>query len=277
MPGGGGAIALFVLLTVAAGAIVLWWRGVLETRRLRHRLETASIDLQNLQLAFGRFAPDEVIEGIIADGLEHGGGEKKEVTVLFADLVGFTALSESVEPAVLVRILNGYFERMSEAIGAHRGYVSTFIGDGILAFFGALAPNPWQGNDSLHAALEMRRALEAYNRELEEQRLPTLAMGIGLQRGEGVMGLVGSRDLKEFAFVGRVVNVASRVQDLTRQFDADIIITDALRRTIDPQFVVKKLPATLVKGVDDPIEIYAVECFAGSAGDAGGSRAHDLE
>ena len=70
-------------------------------------------------------------------------GEKKEVTVLFADVAGFTALSESLEPNVLVGVLNGYFERMSDAISSHRGYVSTFIGDGLLAFFGAIDPNPW--------------------------------------------------------------------------------------------------------------------------------------
>ncbi len=249
------------LLALAAGLAWALRRARVESRRLHDRLELSARDLQNLQLSFSRFAPDEVIERVIAEGLsDHG--EKKEVTVLFADLVGFTALSERVEPTVLVRILNGYFERMSRAISENRGHVSTFIGDGILAFFGAHAPNPWQGNDAVHAALGMRRALADYNRELACEGLPELGIGIGLHRGVGVAGLVGSTDLKEFAFVGRVVNVAARVQDLTRQLSADVILTETLRRTLDPRFALRPLPATPVKGVAEPLVIYAVEAFA---------------
>ena len=230
------ALALAITpFAVMLGAGFLLLRAKRETHRLRDRLERSSIDLQNLQLAFSRFAPDEVIERLIAGGIEEA-TEKKEVTVLFADLAGFTALSESIEPPVLVGILKGYFERMSRAISDHRGYVSTFISDGILAFFGALVPNPWQGDDALRAALEMRRALVRYNEELAAKGLPQLSMGIGMQRGQGVMGLIGSRELKEFAFVGRAVNVASRVQDLTRQHEADIILTSELASTVDPCF-----------------------------------------
>jgi len=228
-----------VVLTVVLGSYC--WRSIRETRRRRARLERAALELQNLQMAFSRFAPDDVIERVIAEGGADF-GKKKLVTVLFADLVGFTALSESIEPSQLVRILNGYFERMSCAISNHRGHVSTFIGDGILAFFAALAPNPWQGNDAARAALAMREELREYNRELERQGLPTLALGIGLHCGTGVAGLVGSRELKEFAFVGRTVNVAARVQDLTRVHDADIIATDTLRESLAPGFQLRALP-----------------------------------
>ena len=80
------------------------------------------------------------------------------VTVLFADLVGSTAMSDRLEPAVLARVLNGYFQRMSDAIHEHRGHVAHFLGDGIVAYFGALQPNPWQCNDAVRAALAMRAA-----------------------------------------------------------------------------------------------------------------------
>jgi adenylate cyclase len=211
-------------------------------------------------MSFSRFAPDEVIERIIASGV-FTSGEKKEVTVLFADLVGFTALSEQVEPPLLVQILNGYFERMSHAISDHRGYVSTLIGDGILALFGALAPNPWQGNDAVHAALAMRKELDEYNQELKAEGLPTLSIGIGLHRGTGIAGLVGSKELMEFAFVGRTVNIAARIQELTRHYPADIILTEALQKGLDPRFVLREQPPTQVKGVAKPITIYAVERF----------------
>src|SRR5688572_991947 len=85
-----------------------------------------------------------------------GGPERKVVTVLFADLVGSTAMSDRLEPAVLARVLNGYFQRMSDAIHEHRGHVAHFLGDGIVAYFGALQPNPWQCNDAVRAALAMR-------------------------------------------------------------------------------------------------------------------------
>ncbi len=254
----GSAWALSLAGVLIAGLAVALHRHRRERARLRGRLESAASELQKLQIAFSRFAPDAVIERIIASGQEQV-GEKKEVTVLFADLVGFTALCEKLEPPVLVGILNGYFERMSQAISAHRGRISTFIGDGILALFGALEPNPWQGDDGVRAALAMRRAVSEYNEELRARGLPELAVGIGLHRGTGIAGLVGSRDLMEFAFVGRTVNVAARVQDLTRHFDTDIILTETLRKTLDPRIRVVPLPATPVKGVAEPLSIYAVE------------------
>jgi class 3 adenylate cyclase len=252
-----------LLALAVAGFAVLTFSLVRSRRRLRRlteRLERAASDLQSLQLAFSRFAPDEVIERVIARGVSRI-GEKKEVTVLFADLVGFTALSERVEPAVLVEILNGYFERMSQAISEHRGHVSTFIGDGILAFFGALAPNPWQANDAVHAALAMQAAMVSYNRELLREGVPAVSVGIGLHRGSGVAGLVGSGDLMQFAFVGRTVNVAARVQDLTRQYGCDILVTEGLARSLDPRFSLRGLPPTAVKGIAQPVSVYSVEGF----------------
>lgn len=253
-------LGVVLLGAVTLILVILFWNSQREARRLRKRLEHAAIELQNLQIAFSRFAPDNVIEKIIADGSADI-GEKKEVTILFADLVGFTAMSEGSQPTDLVKILNGYFERMSQAITDHRGYVSTFIGDGILALFGAMEPNPWQGNDAVHAALDMHRALKTYNKELSAEGLPTLSLGIGLQRGTGVAGLVGSRDLKEFTVVGGTVNVASRVQNLTRIHPANIIVTQTLRESLDPRFQLRALPDTPVKGIEKPLVIYAVDGF----------------
>ncbi len=258
MPLPGPLVGALALLALGLGYAL--WRSRQERSRLRRALEAKSADLEQLQLSFSRFAPEEVVESVIASGVSTH-GERKEVTALFADLVGFTALSESLEPTVLVRILNGYFERMSQAITGHRAHVSTLVGDGILALFGALQPNPWQGNDALHAALAMRQQLVDYNRELEQEGLPTLSIGVGLHRGWGVAGLVGSRDLMQFAFVGRIVNLAARVQDLTRQYRVDILLTDAVREKLDPRFKLRELPATPVRGVAEPVVIFAAESF----------------
>jgi class 3 adenylate cyclase len=252
--------ALLLLAVVTAALAVVLRTQRQEAAQLRTALERKSFDLERLQTSFARFAPEEVIEHVIASGVSTH-GDRKEVTALFADLVGFTALSERLEPDVLVSILNGYFERMSRAVTDNRGHVSTFIGDGMLALFGALQPNPWQANDALHAALAMREALEAYNVELERDGLPTLAFGVGLHRGLGVAGLVGSRELMQFTFMGRTVNLAARVQTLTRQYDVDILITDALAENLDPKFLLRQLPATQVRGIEEPVAIYAALGF----------------
>lgn len=244
-----------LLITLLA---VLWRIARSESTGLRERLGNATRELERLQLSFTRFAPHEVIERIISDGISTA-GEKKEVTVLFADLVGFTALSETVDPSTLVRILNGYFARMSDVIIDNRGHISSFIGDGILVFYGTLEPNPWQSNDALYTALAMREQLDQYNEELAAEGLPPLGLGVGIHRGMGVAGLVGSPERMEFAFVGRTVNLASRVQDLTRDFEVDILVTDEVREALDPRFQLTPLPPTKVKGIAKPVAIYSVD------------------
>ncbi len=254
------SFAWLVALGCAAAAAVLgalWLRARRANTLARTRLGAASAELERLEHAFARFAPMELVERVIASGVPTS-GERKEVTVLFADLVGFTPLSESVDPSALVRILNGYFERMSRAITAHHGHISTLIGDGILALFGALETNPWQTNDAARAALAMRAELAGYNSELAAVGLPKLALGIGLHRGTGIAGLVGSPELMQFTVVGTVVTVAARVQTLTREHGVDILLTSDVQRSLDPRFAVRALPVRPLKGISDPVTTFAL-------------------
>lgn len=253
-----------LLGAAVAGALALWWRERRERARLRRRLEDAAGNLERLQHTFSRFAPGRLVDDYVTGGIDSA-GEKREVTALFADLVGYTPLAERTPPAELVLLLNGYFDRMSGAIEDHRGHVTTFLGDGLLALFGALEPNPWQGDDAVHAALAMRDRLAGYNAELAERELSPLAVGIGLHRGTGVAGLVGSQARKEFAIVGRVVNVAARVQAATRAHGTDILITDDLARTLDDRFVLEPLPPLELRGIDAPVQLHAVHGFAAGA------------
>jgi adenylate cyclase len=243
-----------LLLAALLGALHRQWR---HTRALQAQLEAAAAELQQLQEACARLAPAGVVQRLVADRAD-AGPERKVVTALFADLVGYTAMSERLEPAVLARVLNGYFQRMSDAIHEHRGHVATFVGDGILAYFGALQPNPWQCDDAVRAALAMRATIRDYNKELGQEGLPPLAIGIGIHRGPGLAGLVGSRERMEYAFVGRTVNLAARVQALTRTHQVDILVTEALRERLDPRFVLAPMPAESVKGIAEPVVTYAV-------------------
>jgi len=245
------------LAGLAAGLAALLVRARRSDLRARTRLISASAELERLEHAFARFAPMELVERVIASGVPTG-GERMEVTVLFADLVGFTPLSESVDPSVLVRILNGYFERMSRAITAHQGHISTLIGDGILALFGAIEANPWQTDDAARAALAMRAELAAYNAELAGEGLPKLALGVGVHRGSGIAGLVGSPELMQFTVVGTVVSVAARVQTLTREHGVDILVTSDAQRALDPRFAVRALPPRALKGISEPVATFAL-------------------
>jgi adenylate cyclase len=253
-------VALGSTGAVAAGAVALWWRARRDVDRLRARLEMATEDLQRLQVSFSRFAPQEVVDRIAASGVPTG-GESKEVTVLFADLVGFTTIGEQLDPATLVQILNGYFARMSRVIADHRGHVSKFIGDGLMALFGAVERNPWQANDAVHAALAMRAELTRYNRELATAGHPQLRVGIGIHCGPAVAGIIGSHELMEFTVIGSTVNLASRIEDLTRVHHVDIIVSEAVRQALDPRFVVHELPTVPIRGIAESVRTFAVERF----------------
>jgi class 3 adenylate cyclase len=150
---------------------------------------------------------------------------------------------------------------MSRVISDHRGHVSKFIGDGLLALFGALEANPWQANDAVGAALAMRAELECYNQKLAAEGLPRLAFGIGVHRGVAVAGIVGSHELMEFTVIGNAVNIASRVEHLTRQHGVDILITDAVRQVLDPRFALRELPAVAIRGISEPMITFAVNGF----------------
>lgn len=264
-------VAIIGTSTVAG---VIWWSRR-EVGRVRDRLEESLVNLNRLEHTFARFVPHPLVDQMIAHH-DPSAGEDKEVTVLFADLAGFTSLSEHVPAAEMVRLLNGYFDRMSRVISDSGGQVTTFVGDGMLAFFGAFEPNPWQSNDAVRAALGMRAQLAAYNVELHSQGLPSLSFGIGLHRGHGVAGLVGSREHLDFTVVGGVVNIAARLQAHTRTSDVDILLSREVREHLDPRFVVRELPPANLRGVGRPVELYTVDQLQSDQSGAPSNRATGL-
>jgi len=252
----------WLLAAAAVAAALVAWRAWVARRNAERRLAAARRELEFIQAAFARFVPARVVDDIVADGIgTHT--DKKDVTILFADLKGFTALSEALPPAELVTILNGYLQRMSAVIVEHRGHVSELVGDGILALFGALEANPWQTNDAVHAALAMRAALVEYNAALAGEGRPPLALSVGIHRGPVIAGLIGSAGLMKYGVIGLAVNLAARVERLTRSHDVDVLVTDAVRSALDGRFVLRPMPAVAVKGIAEPVPTFAVDGFDG--------------
>lgn len=250
----GSLAGLVVLLALVAGVLILRRR----THQLERLLTATDHKLEQLQRQFERFVPADVVERL-TEGPGTYAPQRLQVTMLFADLRGFTALCDRLDPAVTVAILNGYFQHMHEAITQHHGHITELIGDGLLALFGALEANPWQGRDSVLAALAMRVALERYNAQLRAKGLPELHFGIGIHSGEVVAGVMGAGELSKFSVTGDPINVASRVEGLTREHAVDLLITAEVRAALDARFRLRAMPPTHVKGKREAIVTYHVE------------------
>jgi class 3 adenylate cyclase len=230
----------------------------LRNRQLERLLDNTNSKLERLQTHFGSFAPQEVIEHLT----EPDGGyatTKRSVTVLFADLKDFTKMCEKLDPSEVVSVLNGYFRCMSDALSNHHGRVTELTGDGLLALFGALRPNPWQVQDAVMGALAMREALLQYNDQLKLKSLPKLSFGIGIHQGEVLAGVMGNAELSKFGVVGDTINVAARVESLTRVHDVDLLVSAEVEKMLNERFSVRSMPPVSVKGKQDPLVTYFVE------------------
>lgn len=253
------AAGMFAVVVVfGAGTLVLRHRA----RQLQRLLTVSQEKLEHLQRQFEHFVPADVVEQLTG-GQGTYAPRRCAATMLFADLRGFTALCDHLDPAVAVDILNEYFRRMNAAITCHHGHINELVGDGLLALFGALEHNPWQGRNSVLAALDMRAELARYNEELRAQSLPELRFGIGIHRGEVVAGVMGAGALNKFTVTGDPINVASRVEGLTSVHKVDLLITEEIRSTLDDQFRLRRMPPMPVKGKPEPIVTYYVEDIAG--------------
>ncbi|HVR60538.1 MAG TPA: adenylate/guanylate cyclase domain-containing protein [Polyangia bacterium] len=165
---------------------------------------------------FGRYLSDEIVESLLESpgGLQLG-GELRVITILMADLRGFTPLCETIEPSQVVTILNNYLGAMTDVIARHGGTINEFIGDGILAMFGAPVRRDDDARRAVACAVEMQQAMRAVNARSAALGLPAVEMGIGLNTGEAVVGNIGSDRRAKYGVVGRHVNLASRIESHT--------------------------------------------------------------
>jgi class 3 adenylate cyclase len=210
------------------------------------------------EVSFGRYMAPEVSERIL-HGEIPSEGEVREATVLFCDLRGYTSFVEESAPREVVGFLNEYFTEMEQAVKQLEGIVLQYIGDEIEAVFGAPDDLPDHEEKAVQAALHMRRRLAELNRRRIERGEEPVSHGVGVHTGEVLAGSVGSPERLVYALVGDTVNVASRIQDLNKQFGTDILVSEVTRRRVkreDLRF--ESLGKTLLRGKRQELEIYRV-------------------
>lgn len=178
---------------------------------------------------FGRFVNPHVVKEIIAQGGLSRAGESREVTILFSDIRGFTTLSESRSPQEVVSLLNRYFSKQVDVIFRHGGTLDKFIGDAIMACWGAPIDDPDHAQHAVAAAIEMADTLQAFKRELGEADAD-FDVGIGIHSGPAVVGLIGSDARREYTAIGDTVNLASRIEGLTKGVARILVSEETMRR-----------------------------------------------
>jgi adenylate cyclase len=210
---------------------------------------------------FGRYLSSEVVEELLDSpaGLKMS-GENREVTFLVSDLRGFTALTSSLSPQQVIEIINRYFEHMIEIIACYQGTVNEFLGDGILSFFGAPLYAEDDPERAVACAVEMQNALAAVNVEQRRLKLPELAMGIGINTGEVVVGNIGSERRASYGAVGTPINAAYRIESFT--VGGQILISPSTHDRIETDLTIRGTREVKFKGLDEPVTLYDVAGIA---------------
>jgi adenylate cyclase len=223
-----------------------------------NRMTKGLVERERLRDAFGRYVAPELADQVMKHGVSMG-GTLVRATVIFIDIRGFTSLSEQMEPALVVSLLNRYFAAVSPPIREHGGFINKFGGDSLLAVFGAPVPTEDHEVRAVRAAMGVRAALGAFNaREAAAGRM-MLRVGIGIHAGEMIAGSVGSPDRMEYTVIGDVVNVAARLQALTKDLGVDVLLSRAVFEKVEEFVPARALVPTSVRGRSDPLEVYALE------------------
>ena len=248
-------VAIQVLFPVASIIICFWL--ALATRGVFDAVE-AAVERLRLQTSFmGQVSPAvmrEMLEGNLSPGVS---GQQAEVCVLFSDVRDFTTLSENMPPEVVTTVLQRYFDRMVHAVHKYDGTVDKFIGDGLMALFGAPKKSPDPCRDAVKCALAMMEELDHLNEEFVREDLPTLTIGIGVNYGTATVGYIGSSERHNYSAIGDAVNVAARVEGLTKDLGRKIIITGAVVARIGEGFNFDPLGNHKVKG-HSPVEVWGI-------------------
>ena len=185
------------------------------------------------------------------------GGETREVTVLFCDIRSFTAMSEKMEASDVVLLLNKYFTALGKCITDHHGIINKYIGDAIMAIFGAPVSSKNSARDAFEAAIDMRKALQKVNEDFEKEGFPQLKFGIGIHTGPVFAGTIGAANRMEYTVIGDTVNTASRLESLCKTYTTDLLLSEAAVKKLGPDEKLKFVADAQIRGKSDPMKVYS--------------------
>lgn len=237
-------VAMVALVIGAPYAAVV--RGVLEGR-----LQTA------LRAAFARYVSPLVVEPAAVAGAPSIGGVARTITVMFADLSGFTALSQRLPPDALLEATNAYLAVMADEVEAAGGYVDKFIGDSVMAIWNAPRADPRHAQHAVIAAQRILKRIVALAVAAREEGRPAMTVKIAIHSGEAVVGNVGSKSRLNYTAIGETVNIAARLERAGEPFDAAIVVSEATARLVMPAIPLRHLGEARLRGIDAPVVLYA--------------------
>ncbi len=207
-----------------------------------------------LRDTISRYVSPEMCEEILKNpALLQLGGRRQEVTVLFADIKGFTNMSANMSPEEVVEVLNLFFTEMVDLVFEYQGTLDKYVGDALMAVFGVPVPLPDAATRAVQCAASMQRRLA----ELQaEGRTPIQGMRLGINTGEAIVGNIGSDKRMDFTVIGDAVNVAARLQELAKELEADTLVSEATYRQVEGRFQMEKLTPVVLRGRQEATPIY---------------------
>ncbi len=237
------AAALAMVLT--AFALNMSYGYFVESRSKR--------ELANL---FGTYVPPELVDEMVKDPDSYSmKASNKELTVMFCDMRGFTAMSERMEPVQLQELLNSVFNRLTDIIRSNRGTIDKYMGDCVMAFWGAPVETSEHAHLAVKSALEMANAVRRINEEHRSQGLPEIGVGVGLNTGMMCVGDMGSQVRRSYTVIGDAVNLGSRLEGLSKAYGVDIVVSESTRK-LAPRFAWQELDRVRVKGKEQSVAIF---------------------
>lgn len=266
------AMALSLVIVVAVGALNLWLyiqHGLVLPLAATIFMVVASFVLnmsygyfsesrskRELAHLFGTYVPPELVNEMIKEPDRYTmQAESRELTVMFCDMRGFTRLSEGLTPDQLQALLNRLFSRLTRVIRQHRGTIDKYMGDCVMAFWGAPIQSADHATQAVQAACDMMVAVTEINQEFTKNGLPQIGIGIGINSGPMFVGDMGSDLRRSYTVIGDAVNLGSRLEALSRVYGVDIVVGDAVRRQV-PEFQWQELDRVVVKGKEEAVAIY---------------------
>jgi adenylate cyclase len=256
-------LANVLILIAALFVLNMSWGYFVESRSKRQFAEL-----------FGQYVPPELVDEMARNPESYSmEGRRAELTVLFSDVRGFTTISEGLQPEALATLMNEYLGAMTAVVQRHRGTLDKYIGDAIMAFWGAPVDDPQHARNALLTAIEMQEALTELNKVLAAKGWPSLAIGVGVNTGQMTVGDMGSKVRKSYTVMGDAVNLGSRLEGITKEYGVGIIVGAETQEALKQEFVFRELDRVRVKGKGEAIAIYEP---LGRAGELPQARVEEL-